>query len=253
MPLPRRLVVAWRDRAHARLLRRALIASVAVHLAGVAPFVVGPMLSAPVAPKATPIFAQVELIQQDTPTVGDAPEASAQTPPPAPASQPTNPVQPTPPDEQSEVAAAAQPAPPRPPMPAPQDQPAPQAAPVQSATNEEPAIRLGDNGETGTGLVSGSAVIPAGVNTTVRNRLPTYPAAAARRGEEGVVVLLVQISLDGTANAVDVAQSSGYETLDETARAAVSHWRFRPAVENGAPIASAMEVQVHFAIRRKAP
>lgn len=254
MPSLRHSAAAWRDRAQARLLRRALVVSVAVHLTGAAPFVAGAILSGSAAPDPTPVFAQVELIQQDTPTVGDAPQAPAATPPPAPSSPPTTPVPPTPPDEQSEVAAAAQPAPPQPPLPVPENQPAPQAAPAQPTTsNEEPAIRLGDTGETGTGLVSGSAVIPARVNTTVQNRLPGYPAEAARRGEEGVVVLLVQIAPDGTASAVDVASSSGYEVLDQTARAAVSHWRFRAAVRDGAPIASAMEVDVHFAIRRRAP
>jgi protein TonB len=124
---------------------------------------------------------------------------------------------------------------------------------MPAKSNEAPAIRLGDNGEIGTGLVSGAAVIPAGLNATVQNRLPAYPSEAARRGEEGVVVLLVQIALDGSATAVDVAESSGYELLDQSARAAVSRWRFRAAVRVGAPIASAMEVDVHFAIRRKTP
>lgn len=251
MPLSRHSVV-WRDRAQARLLRRAVIVSVAVHLTGAAPFVVGAVLSPSVAPEPTPALAQIELIQQETPTVGDAAPSPAQAPASPPVSQ-TAPIPPTTPDEPSEVAAAALPAPPQPPRPEPQDQPAPQAPPAPTRSDEEPSVRLGDEGQTGTGLVSGTAVIPAGIDSKVHNRLPTYPAEAGRRGEEGLVVLLVRIAPDGTASSVDVRESSGYQVLDERARAAVSRWRFRAAVQDGAPIASAMEVDVHFAIRGKTP
>lgn len=241
MPPLQRLAIARRDRAQARLLRRALIISAAFHLTVAAPFVVGVMLLPHPTPQPQPVFAQVELIQQDTPTVGDAP-ARMQPAPPASATTPQTPVPPVPPDQQAEVAAAPRTVPPQPSQ-------APAAAPPDNS--EEPAVRLGDAGETGTGLVSGAAVIPAGVNSKVHNRLPTYPAEAARRGEEGVVVVLVQIAPDGSASAVDVGESSGYEVLDQAARAAISRWRFRPAVQDGVPIASTMEVEVHFTIRHK--
>lgn len=237
---------AGRNRAPATLMRRALVASVAVHLIGAAPFIVRALLPDRGTSKPAPILAEVELVQQDTPTVGDG-SAQASPTQPSSASDPPTPI-PLKPDEQ-EVAAVPRPA--LPPQPAPQDQQSQQAAAAVPTTSSAPAVRLGEGGDPGTGLVTGDAVIPGGINTAVQNRLPGYPPEAARRGEEGVVVLLVQIAPDGSASAVDVGESSGYELLDRTARAAVARWHFRPAVQDGMPIASTMEVEVHFAIRRK--
>ena len=198
---------------------------------------------------AAPVWAQVELVQQPTPTVGaaagadDAFDPTAQPTPPNPQTAP-----PTPSDASGKPAeAAAQPGPA--PVSEPNQATAGATGSRAAPSAEPPAVRLGDEGETGTGLVSGSAVIPAGLDATVHNRLPAYPAEAARRGEEGVVFLMVQIAPDGHAAAVDVEQSSGYDRLDRAARAAVASWQFRPAMRDGAPRASRMEVEVHFDIR----
>lgn len=221
---------------------RAIAASLAFHLLAAAPLVVG--VPTPAREPAAPRWAQVELIQQETPTVGaaaGAADVAPATPLPSPAPPPAA-AQPLPSALGGTVAAVADaPAALAPESPQPAVLPGGQSA-------EAPAVRLGDVA-TGTGLVSGSAVIPAGLDTTVHNRLPAYPAEAARRGEEGVVILLVQIAPDGHATAIDVQRSSGYERLDRTARAAVSGWQFRPAVRDGLSIASMMEVEVHFDIR----
>ncbi|POA40159.1 energy transducer TonB, partial [Pseudomonas sp. MPR-ANC1] len=62
---------------------------------------------------------------------------------------------------------------------------------------------------------------------------PLYPAAARRLNEEGVVVVRVQVGVDGRPVAVDVATSSGSPRLDSAALASVRRWLFQPAV-NGA-------------------
>jgi len=242
-----------------QLLRRAAVVSVALHLVGAAPFVIRAVLPPAVVPDPVePVMAQIELIQQDTPTVGDNPPPPAEVdqPTPAattPAASPEAPaLPPAAPGEQAEAAAAPVIAPPpQPAPPAPRDQLAAPSTPAANASFE-PAIRLGEIGEAGTGLVSGPAVIPATLDSKVHNKPPAYPPDAARRGEEGVVVLLVQIAPDGSASAVDVQESSGYEVLDRAAQGAVARWHFRPPVEDGAPVAGTMEVDVHFAIRGKA-
>jgi len=63
----------------------------------------------------------------------------------------------------------------------------------------------------------------------MRNPTPPYPAAARRFGYEGSVVIRARVQVDGSADRVEVKQSSGYEVLDRAALEAVRKWRFIPA------------------------
>jgi len=62
---------------------------------------------------------------------------------------------------------------------------------------------------------------------------PAYPPRSRRNGEEGTVVLRVELSETGAVGAVRVKTSSGFPRLDEAALAAVRSWRCRPARRNG--------------------
>lgn len=78
------------------------------------------------------------------------------------------------------------------------------------------------------------------------NRPPTYPPSALRRGEQGNVMLRVDVSAAGMPTDVDLAQSSGYRSLDTAALAAVRQWRFNPATQAGTPVAAIAKVPVQF-------
>lgn len=65
---------------------------------------------------------------------------------------------------------------------------------------------------------------------------PTYPALARRMGEEGEVVLRVELSEDGQIASVRVATSSGFRRLDEAALAAIKNWRCHAAEREGQPV-----------------
>jgi protein TonB len=78
------------------------------------------------------------------------------------------------------------------------------------------------------------------------NPPPDYPAAARRRGLEGLVVVRVRVLADGTAGAAEVSESSGHGILDRAARDAVAGWRFRPALRDGQPVEQDLEVPVRF-------
>ena len=65
---------------------------------------------------------------------------------------------------------------------------------------------------------------------------PMYPALARRMGEEGEVVLRVELSEDGQIVAARVATSSGFRRLDEAALATVKTWRCNPALRDGQPV-----------------
>ena len=80
------------------------------------------------------------------------------------------------------------------------------------------------------------------------NPKPAYPFVARRRGQEGQVFLNVEVLPDGTAGQVEIARSSGFRSLDEAARHAVARWRFRPARQNGAPVAALVTVPVRFSL-----
>ena len=65
---------------------------------------------------------------------------------------------------------------------------------------------------------------------------PTYPALARRMGEEGEVVLRVELSEDGQIASARVATSSGFRRLDEAALAAIKNWRCNAAQREGQPV-----------------
>lgn len=65
---------------------------------------------------------------------------------------------------------------------------------------------------------------------------PAYPALSKRFGEEGHVVLQVDLDEQGHVNRAKVVESSGSSRLDEAALAAVRTWRCNPARRAGQPI-----------------
>ena len=93
--------------------------------------------------------------------------------------------------------------------------------------------------------------LPAGPPATraasvLRPEEPPYPAAARRLGEEGVVLVRVFVGVDGHAEQVELAGSSGSSRLDDAALRSVRHWLFRPAAAGAGPVASWTTVRVVF-------
>lgn len=78
---------------------------------------------------------------------------------------------------------------------------------------------------------------------------PAYPAEALRERVEGTVTLFAIIHKDGTVGEVRVLQGVD-QRLDENARAALSHWRFRPATKNGAAVDLEAVVKIPFQARK---
>jgi TonB family protein len=61
------------------------------------------------------------------------------------------------------------------------------------------------------------------------NYQPTYPDAAQVNGEQGNVVLNVEITSSGKVRNVKIDKSSGFDDLDNAAIAGVMRWRFIPS------------------------
>jgi protein TonB len=92
---------------------------------------------------------------------------------------------------------------------------------------------------------STSATAVAGTHTT-----PPYPLIARRLGESGTVRLKIELADTGAVEAVSVILSSGHQSLDETAVSWVkSHWRWRPAMRAGKPVASTTIADIVFDLR----
>jgi protein TonB len=80
------------------------------------------------------------------------------------------------------------------------------------------------------------------------NPAPNYPSVSRRLGEQGKVLLRVQVAADGKADFVTLHTSSGSNRLDQAALAAVKKWRFVPAKRGGQAVSASVVVPVSFSI-----
>ncbi len=123
------------------------------------------------------------------------------------------------------------------PQPAPVTFAAPAPAPPSVAT--APAApappSVVESGSLGTKMISGSP--------------PRYPMESRRKREQGTVVLSLTLSVDGGVSVISVAQSSGFDRLDDAALRAVRKWRWAPTVRNGQPVMVRGQVEIPFVLQ----
>ncbi len=82
-----------------------------------------------------------------------------------------------------------------------------------------------------------------------RNPPPLYPAVARRREQQGTVTVRVLVGADGSVEQAELADSSGFDTLDDAALDTVrSRWRFVPARRGGVAVESWVLVPIRFAL-----
>lgn len=90
--------------------------------------------------------------------------------------------------------------------------------------------------------------LPSSDADYLHNPKPAYPPLSKRMGEQGKVLIRVLISAEGALLEASVAQSSGYDRLDQAALAAVLQWRFVPGKRNGVPVQMAHHVPLNFVL-----
>ncbi|MCZ6835248.1 MAG: TonB family protein [Planctomycetota bacterium] len=78
---------------------------------------------------------------------------------------------------------------------------------------------------------------------------PDYPSRSIRRGQEGVVLVKVQVLANGRVGEVKVHTSSGHRLLDKAALDAARKGRFQPARRDGVPYTSHVVVPFEFKLR----
>jgi protein TonB len=111
------------------------------------------------------------------------------------------------------------------PMAAPQPEPTPpQPEPVAetaTADSQEQIATLQED----KGVVTEATPL-AGISAS-------YPRMSQRRGEEGTVVLAIEVLASGKAGTVEIIESSGFRRLDDAAIAAAKNARYIPAKQFG--------------------
>ena len=80
----------------------------------------------------------------------------------------------------------------------------------------------------------------------LNNPPPGYPPLSRRIGEEGRVILRVLVNASGSADEVQIRDSSGHARLDNAARETVQRWRFVPAKRGEHPIAAWVLIPISF-------
>jgi TonB family protein len=80
----------------------------------------------------------------------------------------------------------------------------------------------------------------------LNNPPPPYPRQSRRLGEQGRVVLAVEIDINGAASQAMVSMSSGYPRLDRTALETVLKWRFIAGNNDGVPQKMWVTIPINF-------
>ncbi len=76
-----------------------------------------------------------------------------------------------------------------------------------------------------------------------------YPALAVRLGHEGATQLVFTVNTDGTISDMRVAQSSGYPELDQASVEGAKCWTYKPATQDGHPVAVTWHATVNWRLK----
>ncbi|WP_372846557.1 energy transducer TonB, partial [Pontiella sp.] len=79
----------------------------------------------------------------------------------------------------------------------------------------------------------------------------TYPRTSQRRGEEGTVILAIEVLAGGQAGSVEVLESSGHKRLDDAAVKAAKKATYTPAKQFGRNIDSRLIQPLTFELEDK--
>ena len=93
-----------------------------------------------------------------------------------------------------------------------------------------------------------SYVPPRSDVSYLSNPKPFYPRVARRRGMQGMVILEVEVNVEGIPQKIEIEVSSGFKLLDVAALESVREWHFIPAQRNGMAVVASVDVPVRFVL-----
>lgn len=79
----------------------------------------------------------------------------------------------------------------------------------------------------------------------VRTVAPEYPEALRRDHVSGLVIVTIEVNVQGNVVSAAIDKSSNSE-FNDPALAALKKWRFKPARQNGAPVPATVKIPVKF-------
>ncbi len=74
----------------------------------------------------------------------------------------------------------------------------------------------------------------------------SYPPDALAAGHQGQIDLAFTVTADGTIQDLRIQNSSGYPELDQAALTCARNWRYKPATQDGTPLAAPWRASVRF-------
>ncbi len=202
----------------------------------------GILTTMPPLPTSRPVAMRIVELPPE-PAPADAPPAITTTPPP-PKEEPPPPSEAAPVTETAPLPPVPQQKPPQP-RPAirrealPQPQPRrsmPPEAPTPSAAPTSPPVTRGPT----EGITMGARAL--------YKPMPEIPEELRHRQLTLVAVASFRVAADGSAT-VALLQTTPDPRLNEALISALRKWRFFPAMENGRPVASTIEIRIPIEVR----
>lgn len=111
--------------------------------------------------------------------------------------------------------------------------------------NGPPGPSIGPRGSGPAGIRSNSLGAKIKGPELIYKEEPEFSEQARKAKYQGTVLLAIEVDVDGHPRNVRVVRGLGLG-LDEKAIEAVSHWLFRPAIQNGKPVVTAATVEINF-------
>ncbi|MGB2998109.1 MAG: TonB family protein [Phycisphaerae bacterium] len=119
--------------------------------------------------------------------------------------------------------------------------------PIEPSVPEGPQEPQGPSKET-TVLAEGRPGEPTGARI-LHLPVPEYPPRSRRLGEEGLVILEVEVLPDGQVGIVRLLRGSRFPRLVAAAEGAIRQARFAPAVRGGQAVRSIVEIPFRFELQ----
>jgi protein TonB len=122
------------------------------------------------------------------------------------------------------------------------------AQPKPKKQQTSPSAKISQHSAAPSQTGSSDITLPVTHAKYLNNPHPAYPRQSKRLGEQGTVLLAVEIDIDGAASQVKVQKSSGHPRLDRTAHETVLKWRFIAGKKAGVPQKMWVNIPINFVL-----
>lgn len=79
----------------------------------------------------------------------------------------------------------------------------------------------------------------------------SYPHWLVSKGWEGKLIVAIEIRTDGSVGLYQIMKSTGHSILDQEAVGAVQDWKFKPALKDGKPVRTCIQIPITFQLEEE--